>query len=145
VGHSAFVKMPKLASLKSISTRRELAKLLKFKPSALAYLLFRRPAATKYKVFEIPKRKGGTRTISAPTDALKLVQKRLSDLLQDCVLEINATKNRKDKIAHGFKRKRSIVTNVIWRAGSDKTINLQLTASRRILSCRNPRRRLLRG
>jgi len=39
------------------------------------------------------------------------VQSRLSELLQDCVEEINKEKNRKDRIAHGFKRRRSIITN----------------------------------
>jgi RNA-directed DNA polymerase len=102
--------MSRLESLKSTKTRRGLAKLLQFKPSALPYILFKQLTANKYKTFTIPKRKGGTRTIKAPTDRLKLMQQRLSDLLQDCAAEINEAKKRKDRIAHGFKRARSIVT-----------------------------------
>jgi len=66
--------MSRLAELKSTLTRRGLAELQDFKLSGLAYLLFIRPAAERYRVFEIPKRKGGTRTISAPADELKLLQ-----------------------------------------------------------------------
>jgi RNA-directed DNA polymerase len=119
-------RMLRLARLKSISSRRELARLLEFKPSALAYLLFKKPAASNYKVFEIPKRKGGTRTIKAPTDALKLLQQRLSDLLQDCADEINAAKKRKDRIAHGFKRKRSILTNAQQHRNRRYVFNIDL-------------------
>jgi RNA-directed DNA polymerase len=118
--------MSSLASLKSISTRSQLAELLEFKPSALAYILYKESDATKYKVFQIPKRKGGTRTIKAPIDALKLVQQRLSDLLQDCVDEINKAKNLKDKIAHGFKRKRSILTNARQHRNRRYVFNMDL-------------------
>ena len=40
-----------------------------------------------------------------------LVQRRVADILQDCVEEINKVKGLKDQISHGFKRKRSIVSN----------------------------------
>jgi RNA-directed DNA polymerase len=103
--------MSKLTSLKSAATLGALAKLLQFKPAGLSYVLFKQPVDAKYKVFEIPKRSGGTRMIKAPVGALKLVQQRLSMLLQDCLDEINKTKNRKDRVAHGFKRNRSIITN----------------------------------
>ena len=55
--------------------------------SALSYVLFKQSPASKYRTFEIPKRNGGARAIKAPTDALKLVQQRLSFLLKDCVDE----------------------------------------------------------
>ena len=103
--------MPALKTLKATVTRRGLAKLLGFQLSAFAYILFQQRTAPRYRIFEIPKRRGGTRTIKAPDDALKLLQRRLADLLQDCVAEINEAQNRKDRIAHGFKRDRSINTN----------------------------------
>jgi len=46
-----------------------------------------------------------------------VLQRRLADLLHNCVDEINQANNRSDRdehpdqIAHGFKRKRSIITN----------------------------------
>jgi retron-type reverse transcriptase len=82
-----------------------------FKPSTLSYVLYKLPITAKYKTFDIPKRHGGVRTIKAPVDALKRAQENLSVLLQDCLDEINAAKKRKDRIAHGFKRERSIITN----------------------------------
>jgi RNA-directed DNA polymerase len=103
--------MSRLAGLKLTTNLSELATLLQFKPAALSFILFKQAEAKKYTTFEIPKRKGGKRTIKAPIDALKLVQRKLSDLLQDCVDEINKANNRKDRIAHGFKRDRSIITN----------------------------------
>ena len=118
--------MSRLESLKSIKTRRGLARLLQFKPPALSYILFKQRTADRYKVFKIPKRKGGARSIQAPMDALKLMQERLSNLLQDCLDEINKKKNRKDKIAHGFNRKRSILTNVRQHRSRRYVFNIDL-------------------
>ena len=118
--------MSRLKSLKSTATLSDLAKLLQFKPSALSYILFKQSAATKYKTFEIPKRNGGTRIINAPGDALKLVQKKLSILLQDCLDEINHARNRKDRIAHGFKRGRSIITNASQHRNRRYVFNIDL-------------------
>src|SRR5260370_38246243 len=91
--------MSRLASLRSAATLSDVANLLLFKPSALSYILYKKPAAQKYTTFEIPKRNGGTHTILAPDNDLKLLQKRLSELLLDCGDEINTAKNRKDKVA----------------------------------------------
>src|SRR5437016_3294230 len=103
--------MSRLAGLKAATSLSDVARLLDFKPKAVAYILYKEPAATKYKSFQIPKRNGGQRTIKAPIESLKLLQRRLSDLLQDCVDEIDAAKSRHDLTAHGFKRNRSIITN----------------------------------
>ena len=109
--------MSQLTALKAASTLHEVAALLGFKPSAVSYLLYVRTEAGKYKTFDIPKRGGSTRQIAAPADELKLLQRRLADLLQNCSDEINKASKRSDddehpdRIAHGFKRKRSIVTN----------------------------------
>lgn len=118
--------MSSLNSLKATATLSDLAKLLQFKPSALSYILFKLPDPAKYKTFEIPKRNGGNRTIKAPIDALKLVQQRLSTLLQDCIDEINEDKGRKDQVAHGFKRKRSIVTNAREHRNRRYVFNIDL-------------------
>jgi RNA-directed DNA polymerase len=103
--------MGALDKLKAATTRGDLAKLLGFTNAKLAYILFVIPDAKKYTTFQVPKRNGGSRTITAPTERLKFVQRKLSDLLQDCVDEINEKTKRKDRAAHGFKRRRSIVTN----------------------------------
>ncbi|HWW97040.1 MAG TPA: retron Ec67 family RNA-directed DNA polymerase/endonuclease [Edaphobacter sp.] len=103
--------MSKLNSLKAAKSLSDLAGLLQFTPSGLSFVLFKTADAAKYKTFEIPKRNGGTRTIKAPIDALKVAQRKLSILLQDCGDEIKGATGSKDRIAHGFKRQRSIVTN----------------------------------
>src|SRR5258706_5151587 len=118
--------MPRLATLEAATSLSDVAKLLYFKPKAVSYILYKHPEATKYKTFQIPKRKGGQRTIKAPVDALKLLQRRLSDLLQDCVDEINTAKQRKDRAAHGFKRKRSIITNARQHRHRRYVFNLDL-------------------
>lgn len=103
--------MSRLATLKAATSLNDVASLLGFRPKAVSYILYKLPAAQKYTTFEIPKRSGGQRTIQAPTDRLKNLQRKLSDLLQDCVEEVNVARNLKDRTAHGFRRDRSIITN----------------------------------
>jgi RNA-directed DNA polymerase len=103
--------MSQLLLLRGASTLQQVATLLQFQPKALAYILYKKPAPTKYSSFDISKRSGGVRKISAPSSDLRLLQQRLSDLLQNCVDEINETQKRKDDMAHGFKRHKSIITN----------------------------------
>ena len=103
--------MTQLAALKAATTLRNVAALLGFKPAGLAFILYKKHSASKYTKFDIPKRNGGIRQICAPFADLKLVQRRLSDLLQNCVAEINEASGRDDRISHGFKRGRSIATN----------------------------------
>src|SRR6267142_2570826 len=118
--------MPRLAALKAATSLSDVAQLLEFAPKALSYILYKQSEAKKYKTFQIPKRTGGQRTIKAPVNALKLAQRRLSDLLQDCVEEINASKGREDRAAHGFKRKRSIITNARQHRHRRYVFNLDL-------------------
>lgn len=118
--------MSQLLALKSAKTLEEVSALLGFKTSALAFILYKKDSAAKYKTFDIPKRYGGIRTICAPTSDLKLLQRRLSNLLQNCVEEINSAKGFKDQIAHGFKRRRSIVTNARCHRNKRYVFNVDL-------------------
>ena len=118
--------MCRIATLKAASTLSDVARLLDFKPKSVSYILYKQAATAKYKTFQIPKRNGGQRTICAPVDALKALQHKLSDLLQDCVDEINAANKRKDRTAHGFKRKRSIITNARQHRHRRWVFNLDL-------------------
>lgn len=103
--------MSYITSLKAAKSLKDVAKLVGFQAAALSYILYKRSPDSNYAKFEIPKRYGGTRKISAPAPELKLIQRRLADLLQNCADEINEAQGFRDTIAHGFKRKRSIVTN----------------------------------
>jgi RNA-directed DNA polymerase len=118
--------MSRLGSLKSITTRAEMVTLLQFKAASLTYILFKQSDAAKYRTFEIPERSGGKRTIHAPVDALKLMQKKLSGLLQDCVEEINTAKKLTDRVCHGFTRKRSIISNARQHRNRRYVFNLDL-------------------
>ena len=123
--------MSKLASLQSVTTKPELAKLLAVTPSNLTYTLYILTPATQYTQFTIPKKTGGTRTILAPFERLKNIQSNLSDLLLDCIDEINATKNKTNKnykptISHGFVRNRSIMTNAERHLNQKNVLNIDL-------------------
>ena len=75
--------MSQLSELKSATSLSNVARLLGFKPAALSYILYIKPDLRKYKKFDIPKRSGGMRQICAPLDELKLLQRRLADLLSE--------------------------------------------------------------
>ena|SRR5438552_4532600 len=96
--------MSQLLLLKGASSLHHVATLLQFQPKALAYILYKKPPLSKYSSFEIPKRGGGVRKINAPSPELMLLQQHLSDLLQNCIEEINQSHKWKDQLAHGFKR-----------------------------------------
>ncbi|TLX11759.1 retron Ec67 family RNA-directed DNA polymerase/endonuclease [Rhizobium sp. MHM7A] len=105
--------MSKLDALKQAKSLSDLAYILGEQPKVLSYVLYMIPSTLKYTPFLIPKKSGGTRTIQAPIDRLKRIQRALADLLQDIQEEIS-TKRKVDKrhaVSHGFKRKLSIITN----------------------------------
>jgi RNA-directed DNA polymerase len=118
--------MSQLTFLKAASTLAEVATLLDFKPSALAFILYKKPPLTKYTTFAVPKRGGGLRTINAPSPELRLLQRRLSDLLQNCLEEINRKRKLNDELAHGFKRNRSIISNAVKHKRRRYVFNIDL-------------------
>ncbi len=103
--------MLRLESLRAATSLSDVARILDFEPKGLSYILYVQPDIEKYTHFGIPKRNGGQRAIDAPQGGLKLLQRRVADLLQDCVDEINVAAKRRDRTEHGFRRGRSIVTN----------------------------------
>ncbi len=124
--------MSKLTALKSSKTLHDVATVLGFKAASLAYILYKKSDAAKYTKFEILKRSGGMRTISAPSGDLKLLQRRLASVIQDCSEEITLAAGKDDKgphpdrIAHGFKRRRSIITNAKQHRGKRFVFNIDI-------------------
>jgi hypothetical protein len=101
-----------LSKLKACNDLSDVAHLLGVKPATLSFVLYTIPVHERYTKFNIPKKKGGHRTIMAPNPRLKMVQRRLADLLLDIQFEQESFKTKKQCIlAHGFKKELSIVTN----------------------------------
>lgn len=148
--------MSKLRKLKSITTKQEFADLLGVKASFLTYVLYVLRPENQYTQFSIPKKNGGNRVINAPVEKLKSLQSSLSNLLLDCVDEIDKAKfpvseinKNKDKnsksnnheilkvkvpdadikqpsLSHGFVRKRSIITNAMMHLDQKNVLNIDL-------------------
>jgi len=127
----------KLTTLKSITTKKELADLLEIKRSNLTYTLYVLKPSTQYFQFQIPKKNGGFRTIDAPAKRLKDIQSKLSDLFLDCIDEINKGKEKNQHnakhgihpypmLSHGFSRKKSIITNALMHVNNKNVLNLDL-------------------
>lgn len=80
-----------LQNLQQAKNIYDIADLLGFQAKGLAYVLYSMPDAAKYTEFCVSKKNGKTRLISAPAPQLKLVQRRLSDILYQCRSEILLT------------------------------------------------------
>ncbi len=123
--------MSKLVALKKAKTKPQLATLKGIKASALTYTLYKLTPSTQYTTFTTPKKSCGVRTILAPSARLKKIQKGLSDLLLDCIDEINEEKGKENEnyrptISHGFTRKRSIITNAMMHLDKRNVLNIDL-------------------
>lgn len=118
--------MPHLKSLKAATSLHDVAHILGFQPKSLAYILYKKPSSEKYQHFNIPKRTGGNRLICAPYPDLMNLQKRLSDLLQNCISEINAVRQIDSALSHGFRRKYSIITNAAIHRNKRYVFNIDL-------------------
>jgi RNA-directed DNA polymerase len=102
----------------ALETREAVASLLDVKYTHLTWCVYRVPLCLQYTHFLLPKKSGGNRTIMAPVSTLKLIQRKLSQVL--------AAVYKPKPSAHGFLRGRSIVTNAKQHAGSKYVLNLDL-------------------
>lgn len=124
--------MQYLRRLKDADGINDVARLLGFKPRALSHILYVKQDSSNYHTFIIPKRSGGVRSISAPKNGLKLLQRRLADLLQSCISEINQIGEESDEpilrsqLAHGFAKERSILTNARPHRNKRYVFNIDL-------------------
>lgn len=122
--------MSKLEALKLITTKPQLAALLGVKAQTLTHVLYKLNPATQYTSFTIPKKSRGTRTILAPSDKLKAMQSCLSNLLLDCIDEINEANQKKytykHALSHGFVRGCTIMTNAMMHLNQRNVLNIDL-------------------
>ena len=103
-----------------LQTAAEIATALGITVGELRFLTFARTTATKthYARFQVPKKAGGTRLISAPMPRLKKAQRWVLDNIFSKVALHDA--------AHGFRAKRSIVSNAAPHVGSSVVVNVDL-------------------
>ncbi|MCU6618787.1 retron Ec67 family RNA-directed DNA polymerase/endonuclease [Achromobacter mucicolens] len=118
--------MSQLRILKGATQLAEIATLLNFKPSGLSYLLYVATDESKYISFEIPKKSGGMRLISAPSPKLKRLQSNLSKLLLNCLDELRNSGQYRDSMSHGFQRNRNILSNAKKHRAQRYVFNLDI-------------------
>jgi retron-type reverse transcriptase len=108
------------SGLPLLSTPSELAEALGLSISRLRWLAFHAEAATRvhYVTFEVPKKSGGTRRLSAPHRSLAAAQRWILDRIVG-MLPIEPE-------AHGFVPGRSILTNATPHSGRSVVVNLDL-------------------
>ncbi|MFZ5444076.1 MAG: reverse transcriptase family protein [Myxococcota bacterium] len=101
------------------STPADVAKALGLTIKQLRWLCFHAEATKKthYVYFEIPKRSGGKRLLSAPHEKLKEAQRKLHGLLAKLPLGDEA---------HGFVKGRSVVSNATPHVGQGVVLNVDL-------------------
>lgn len=114
-----------LKNLKAASSLEDLAAILGYKPSALAYIVYKVSPGSKYTKFTIPKKSGGVREICAPIEPLKTLQRRVANVLYACRHEIDGASGRRP-LSHGFRQDLSIVTNARRHKRRRYVLNLDL-------------------
>jgi RNA-directed DNA polymerase len=102
----------------ALRTRQDVAELLEIDDSRLVYHLYIVSYSEKYTTFDIPKKSGGVRKISAPATALKIIQQKLNQVLQH-VYESKAP-------VHGFVYGKNIVTNAQMHRRKKYVFNVDL-------------------
>jgi RNA-directed DNA polymerase len=103
------------AQFRALGTFKDIATLLEVTPGVLGFYLHRKD---NYKVFELRKRSGGFRIISSPVTPLKIIQRKLNQVLQAVYVGRAPV--------HGFARGKSIVTNAGRHTGSGLILNFDL-------------------
>jgi RNA-directed DNA polymerase len=105
------------SEVERLVTEDDVASLVRFPTVQLKAI--RHKTASEYQTFHIPKRRGGTRTIQAPTPVLMAIQSRLSRFLSS-IWKPRAS-------SHGYLPRRSIVTNAAPHAGKSLILNVDLS------------------
>lgn len=118
--------MSQLQKLREASSLADLAELLNFQPQGISYLLYKLTDVQRYFDFQITKRSGGMRTISAPTEKLKRLQSNLANLLTNCLKELDESGVRRTPFVHGFVKDKSIITNARDHRNKKWVLNLDI-------------------
>ena len=101
-----------------LRTREDIAKLFQISDYQLRYHLYVNSPQKTYVIFEIKKKSGGIRSISAPRTALKIIQHKSNQLFKSVYKPKPST--------HGFTPDKSIVTNAKQHLRQRYVLNLDL-------------------
>lgn len=101
-----------------LQNAEDIARYFDVEISAMLLILYKAPDSERYRHFEIPKRSGGMRRISAPHGLLR----ELQDKLHVDLKRLYEAHPR----AHGFIEKRSIATNAADHTGKRWVLNIDL-------------------
>lgn len=116
-----------LVDLKTATTLKDVAEILGFSTKGLSFFLYALNPSARYRSFEIPKKGGGARTIHAPVDGLKLIQRRLAKVLQECNEWMVAAEGKARRpLYHGFTPERSIFTNASVHRRQEFVFNVDI-------------------
>lgn len=121
--------MDYLKELHKAQTLKDVALILGVQPKTISYILYKLPEAQKYHSFERPKRSGGVREINAPEPRLKMLQRRLANVIYSCIVEAEENNPPRRPLSHGFERSkppRSIFTNASVHKNHRYVLNLDL-------------------
>lgn len=102
----------------SLKTRADVAELLEISDYQLCYHLYIFPHHRAYTVFRIPKKTGEYRIIYSPATSLKIIQKKLNQVLR-CVYQPKPS-------TQGFTTGKSIITNASLHLKQRYILNLDL-------------------
>jgi len=101
-----------------VQNRGDIANLLEVEYKKLVYHIHIARPHDKYTTFDIPKKKGGVRTIKAPISSLKIIQRKLAYIL-------SLVYQPKPSV-HGFTSGKSISTNALPHVNKRFVLNLDL-------------------
>lgn len=102
----------------ALKTQKDIAILLRVSYDRLVYHLYKVPNAEKYKSFSIQKKSGKPRKILSPSEPLKIIQRKLCQVLYSAYTPSSAV--------HGFSVGKSIVTNANQHVRKRFVLNVDL-------------------
>ena len=105
--------------LSGLITLQDIAQLLGTSATQLKFLLYARAESQRYTEFTLAKRRGGIRTILAPREDLKILQRKLADAL--------AQGYHPRDVAYAFVEGRSIADNADRHLRRRHVLNVDIT------------------
>ncbi|MGE6784626.1 TIR domain-containing protein [Ensifer adhaerens] len=105
-------------SFTEIKTVDDLAKTLEIPKGVLIFIAYTRGVSFYYREFELKKKNGGTRKISAPRGGLRIIQHKLKRILDEL--------DRKPTCSHAYHKGRSALTNAVQHRKTRYTFGVDL-------------------